>query len=692
LIFRGILLGLVFGVLSACAGGSGRQGTEIVVSAAGPTALVQSGSQAVFVMTVTNSGPYDASGVTLIDNVGNQLKFISITCAAQNGATCPATTGLQMTVPTLPNGGVLVFSVTLELNATATGTVSNSMRASFQGEIDPSGASATAIATAVNTVTDLVVSGTGPTQTLAGGSQAVFVMTVTNKGPQATATFNIYDNLSTGLTLASITCAASGGATCPDTVGVLTPVNALPSGGILTFTVTAQIGQNVNGTVSNGLVANVGTDPNQADNSFYVTANVVTAVLAVSGAPPPGPIADGASATFTVTVTNNGPGTAQNVTIANSLSPGITAGTVTCMASTGAACPGSLGPTMTVASLVSGGVLTFTVPFGVNSGTSGTVSDAVTVSSTTDPKGNHTATLNVQAGNPDNGTYQLFAANGRQYSMVIDFDTGSYTISGNNQTLQQTFTADSSGGGYTVNGVARFRVASNLIAGGQDFGNGVIPYVAASVPGSNVQQLAATYDLVTLDLPTGGPQITYAGTARVSGNTLQVCQSSSGVASPQNCSSLPGGALQSYSLTVSGNIYTATSTGSGPSFEFQAGMAGASAVILSAGTAPDGSQQLLIGIPDSAALAGGTTQGASTSRDWVTMTLTSSSYAYTGELGGADSASLHQINNNVGPFSIVTGNRASDAAQIYVMQAYPLSIAFGATGGAASGLLQVTVP
>jgi hypothetical protein len=34
----------------------------------------------------------------------------------------------------------------------------------------------------------------------------------------------------------------------------------------------------------------------------------------------------------------------------------------------------------------------------------------------------------------------------------------------------------------------------------------------------------------------------------------------------------------------------------------------------------------------------------------------------------------------------------SSGGEIYVMEAYPTSIAFGASNGAASGLLEVTVP
>ena len=52
---------------------------------------------------------------------------------------------------------------------------------------------------------------------------------------------------------------------------------------------------------------------------------------------------------------------------------------------------------------------------------------------------------------------------------------------------------------------------------------------------------------------------------------------------------------------------------------------------------------------------------------------------------------LKRISPNAGPFSLLTGTLASDGAPIYVMQSIPLTVAFGATTGAASGLLQVTL-
>lgn len=827
-------LGVVL-TLAACAAGSGRQGTEIVVTGTGPADPVQSGNNAVFLMTLKNTGPYDAADIKVIDNVGNQLKLISITCAASGGATCPSAPSVEMTGLSLPDGGSLLFTVTTQLDAGATGTIQNTMTASFAEEIDPTQDSASATGTAFSIITNVIVSGTGPAGTLVGGAPAVFVMTVTNNGPDATEAFNVYDNVGNGLALNGITCTASGGAACPATVGVLTAIPTLPSGGILTFTVDTTIGQNVNGTVSNELVADVKTNPTPTSDTFYATATVVTAALAVSGTAPTGSLPGGSSAAFTMVVTNNGPGTAENIAISNALSAGITAsGTVTCVATGGATCPTTLGQTMTVASMPNAGVLTFTFPFTVNPGTSGAVTDTLTVSSTTDPRGNQATTVGVGSGsssvtvsvpagtpnqvsvgssgstnavftavvsnagpsaasnvsvsyaltgpagtvatvactpnaadacpatlgpsmviptlsvgrsetftftvpvtssevgkgpiintvtvaavgnsdtNPDvvpwailpvnsaNGTYQVFAADGNQYSMTVNIDALTYTITGSTLSapISETFLPVNNGN-YVVSGAEQFRVATDLIVGGQDFGNGVIPYLAARVFGSTLQQLNSTsggqYDLVTLTIPAGGGAVTTAaGTARVSGNTLDICQQATAVSLTQAC---PSASLQSYILSIDGNVYTGTNTiTTTTQFSFQEAISGATVALVSAnGVASDGSAQLIIGLPDSSALAGGTSQGPSTtgdlsaSADWVTLNLTDDSYMTSGTLGST-TALLSRIAPNSGPFSLLVGKRASDSAQIYVMQSSPLAIAFGGAGGAASGLLQITVP
>ncbi len=790
-------------------------------------------------MTVTNAGPYDASNVKIVDNIGNQLKLLSITCTSTGGATCPNPVQVENVIPTLPNGGALIFAVTTQLDSGATGTVANTMAATFAEEIDSTQDSATVTAMATSTVTNIVVAGKGPTTTTTGGGPVDFVMTVTNNGPDTATDFNVFDNVGSGLTLTGITCAASGGAVCPSTVGVVTAIPSLVSGGTLTFNVSTVANQQANGTVDNELSVNVTTNPNKSDDSFFATAAVVSSDLTIVGTAPAGPLSGGAAAAFTMVVTNTGPGIAANVALVNTLSTGLTAsGTVTCTAAGGAVCPTPLGQSMLVPTIPVNGVLTFTFPVTVSAGTNGTVTDSLTATSATDPKGSVTAVSGVGSSSPDvgvtetgnafvqggnnavftavvsndsavtasnttvsyslsgsagsvatvtcqpstgaicpttlgpsmtvptlnpgrfltftfsvpaptptvgqslapivntvnvnvagdtnpanntatystspvvsaDGTYQVFAANGQQYTMVISFEALSYTIAdiGQPAFLQESFVVDATGGGYTVGGAQHFRIGPDVIVGGQIFAAGgpVVPYLAAKSFGTTIVQLGGVfgglYDLATLTIPPGGTPVTHAGTARVSGNVLSICQSNATAGTqvyiPQNC---PANALSTYNITVSGTTYTATGADPGDvgqTFTFQLAIIGATVTIVSAGPSPDGSsQQTLFGVPDSSTFAGlyflgASTQFGTTPSDWITMTLTDSSYSYTGQLGTSGSAPLANINANSGPFAMLVGNLHADGAQIYVMQTYPLTIEFGGYGGLASGMLQVTLP
>lgn len=135
---------LVFGVVltAACvqrgeSTAQGSQGADIVVTATGPKEPVASGGSAEFRIKVANAGPNDATDVRIVDTVGVQSKLVSLTCAAERTAVCPTPLGVSMMVPKLPDGSALDFVVTLKLADAATGTIVNSMAATFDQDRDP---------------------------------------------------------------------------------------------------------------------------------------------------------------------------------------------------------------------------------------------------------------------------------------------------------------------------------------------------------------------------------------------------------------------------------------------------------------------------------------------------------------------------------------------------------------------------
>ena len=532
---------------------------------------------------------------------------------------------------------------------------------------------------------DVQVTGVGPADIVVGGSTATFTMTVTNVGGNTATDVKLVNSVGNQLALTEITCVAAGGAVCPDAPSVVMTIGSMPEGSSLVVTVKATVATSANGTITNTMVATVSDDTNRLNNSATAqgTAQSLTSFGVVQTAP--ATVAAGSTTAFTAVVSNPGSAAATNITITETLSRGY-AVTVSCTASSGATCPTTLGPTMTLASLPAGRFLTITYLITVPSADRGDIVNVVTVTSDNDTQtDNNTSSATIIAGDSMSGAYTVYAANGQQYDLTIDFDALSYTMSSANlPPVSRSFTADASAGGYTVSGNSRFRTADNLIVGGHDFGTGVLPYVAAR---TFVTAGAGTYNLATRNVSTTGAT-SHAGTARISGNVLQVCQVDAAVITTQEC----GSAMKNYTLTVSGNEFTGSETSSGEVFTFRLARVGNATILLSARPATDGSQQFRIGLPDSAGLLGGTLSGSSTNGDWISVTMTPSSYAY---LGGSLSESLQlQVTTTVGPFAMIPDIQPGFpyGSAHYVLQASPLAVMVGDFGGTANGLLQVSLP
>ncbi|MBX3658687.1 MAG: DUF11 domain-containing protein [Ramlibacter sp.] len=205
--------------------------------------------------------------------------------------------------------------------------------------------------------------GTSTVQTLTTTS---YVLTVGNNGPGPADGIVITDPAAAGLSKTALACAASGaGAQCPLSLslaalegGGLT-VPALPANTTLVLTVTASVTA-LNGTVTNtasiGLPAGM-NDSNTANNTA-VDADAVrgSVLLTVAKSNGLGTVTSGATTSYTVTVANNGPSSADGAVLMDPVATGLSCVTAApCTASGGASC----GVASVPAATVQGG---FTIP------------------------------------------------------------------------------------------------------------------------------------------------------------------------------------------------------------------------------------------------------------------------------------------------------------------------------------------
>ncbi len=533
-----------------------------------------------------------------------------------------------------------------------------------------------------------------------GGGTTTFSFVVGNTGPATAASVTLSNTLTAGLGYqGAISCVAAGGAAAPPAFTVSGPTatslaSTIPVGGTLTCAVPVMVTAGTNGTVGSTFgVAAANDQISNLNNTATASTVAASADLGVSETVP-ATVTAGNQVTFTAVVANpRSQGTVNNVTInwAPAVQSGVTFAPPTCAASPGATCPSVLVSTMTAPSMLTGSSLTFTFVATTTTSARGTVGSTVTIAAAGDPNtANNTVTANTTVVDPRNGTYTTFGADGKPYSLTFDFDNLQYTVAGSSTVRH--FTAVAGTTEYVVGGNTRFRVAADLIAGGDDFGSGRLPYVAARTFATTVNAIQGAYDLGLRNTPTSGPATTHAATAMVQGNTLFICESDTTVATTGQC---PGGALKGFdSLTAnSDQTFTAKdSSATNAPFTFSVAISGASKVLLAAGTAADTSKQFTIGVPDLTALVGGMLGGATSSGDWGTMTLTGTSYDFSASSSSDDSAVLGKLPGIGVPGSMLTGTLVSSGARIYVMQASPVAVTVGDFSGLSSGLLQVALP
>ena len=283
---------------------------DLAVTKTVSTATPALGSNVTFTVTATNSGPDAASGVSVSDLLPPGLTFVSATPSAGSYV---AGTGVWM-VGALANGA----NATLDIVATVTQYTAITNTATISGTtLDPNPANNTRSAGVDVPNADLTLTKSVSTATPALGSDVTYTLSLTNNGPDLAQAVSVADVLPAGLTYVSST---PFGGYAPGT-GIWT-VGDLASGITVTVDVTATVTQR--GLITNSATATSAThDPAPADNTDEVDVRVPEADIAVTKSVDNATPAVGANVTFTIGVTNNGPDTADAVSVADLLPSGL---------------------------------------------------------------------------------------------------------------------------------------------------------------------------------------------------------------------------------------------------------------------------------------------------------------------------------------------------------------------------------
>ena len=284
----------------------------------------------VFTITVSNSGPSQATGVQVEDLLPAGLTFVS---ANASQGLYDSGTGVWP-VGTMNSGANATLSITATVTTIGAKTNTAEITAADQGDVDstPDNGNSEeddqASAILTPTVADLSVAKTVNDNTPDKNQNVTFTITVTNGGPDQATNVALTDVLPAGLTFVSST--PSQGSYNSGT-GVWT-VGTINSGGNATLVIVATVTTSGVKTNTAQVSASDQFDPDSTpgnsnaqeddQSSVDVTPNVADLSLTktVNDSTPD----KNQSVTFTLTVTNGGPADATGVTVNDVLPAGVT--------------------------------------------------------------------------------------------------------------------------------------------------------------------------------------------------------------------------------------------------------------------------------------------------------------------------------------------------------------------------------
>ena len=380
---------------------------DLLLSTGGSPITVLAGNDITYTQTITNNGPAAATTATFTEATPANTTYASVIAPVGWTCTMPAvgaTGTVSCSDPSFAVGDVanIVVVVNVAPSVTATTITATSVLSATNSVATDTNTTVTNVGIAC----DLSVTNSGVPSPVTAGSNITYTQTVTNSGPSNCSTATLTEATPANTTFVSVAVVTTGGGTwtCPNTGPVSCTNPSVPPGSVGTITAVYKV---TAGTAAGTIISDTDTggttsrDTNSANNTATVTIAVTSATqadLSVSNSGSPNPVTAGSNITYTQSVTNNGPATANAPVFTETLPANTTSVSLT----------GPAGWTCTLATLTctdtttmaanttAGFTFVVTVSATVAQGTTITQTDSVT-STTGDPNtGNNSVVASVQ--------------------------------------------------------------------------------------------------------------------------------------------------------------------------------------------------------------------------------------------------------------------------------------------------------
>ena len=285
------------------------QNADLGVQKLGP-ATAPAASDVSYEVTLFNAGPDDASGVVFSDPIPAGMSFVSATQHDGPAFSCDAT--IACSTASFPAGSSATFTFVFHIDS---GTEFLNTATVTSETFDPNEENdqSSAFTTVTMPSADMSVSKSAASPTAAPDSDVTFYVTLTNNGPDSAADVVLTDNLPAPLTFVSFTqdsgpAMSCGASTCT--------VASFPAFASATFSLVGHVPPGTPGEteITNSATVESENDPFDENDVASITVTVSTADVRVEKTGPPAAVA-GETISYTVTVTNDGPDVARNVTV-----------------------------------------------------------------------------------------------------------------------------------------------------------------------------------------------------------------------------------------------------------------------------------------------------------------------------------------------------------------------------------------
>lgn len=316
-----------------------------------------SGTNYTYEINVTNQGSISTIGPLSINDSLPPGSTGTISSVGGSGWTCTSATAFPCTssATVAPGAQYPPITVTFNYSSSPSNVVANTAFLTLNGSGNPvAGAGQPSDPNSPARLNDnsIVTVGQLPTSTLRLNKAALtgtisattlggFKLQVRNDGPSASTNTTVTDTLPAGLTFASASPGQGSCSTAPGSGGttvVTCNVGTLAVGSSTSITIRARPSLSIAGTtVTNTASATSDLTPTPATDTATLTIKPV-ADLSLAKTASSSTIDQGAPVTYTVTSTNNGPGSATNVQVVDRLPAAIDASSAVATPSSGGTC------------------------------------------------------------------------------------------------------------------------------------------------------------------------------------------------------------------------------------------------------------------------------------------------------------------------------------------------------------------